>query len=462
MPSTFHGISTMSSALRAYQLQLDTTGNNIANVDTTNYSRQRVETSQSPGIDTTAGATIRIGSGVSVDGIIRLRDMFQESRRLDSGSKLSGSTEASEGLQAIEASFMEPGDSGISAALDAFHNAWSSLSASPDNSAAKADVQTTGKTLASRISGLATDLQGQRGDTVAKINQTFDDIDAKTKTIADLNKQIAKVVATGSAPNDLFDQRDTAIRDLASMVNIQSTINGQGQATISVGGKTLVDPSGASQIPRTYDATTGTLTENGLSFPVTGGTLGGAFSTLGAIDDTTAKLNTFADTLRTEVNALVKTGTNAAGVTGLSFFADPVPPATSITASEFRLDDTIAGDANSIPSGTSGLSGDGILAAQLSSLRDTKIAALGNQSIGNFYAGLVSDVGRKVSTAQTDVDTNQAVVTQIDAQIASVSGVSLDDEMANMLRFQRSYQAAAKALSTFDQMTQTLIDMLQR
>ena len=124
--------------------------------------------------------------------------------------------------------------------------------------------------------------------------------------------------------------------------------------------------------------------------------------------------------------------------------------------------DAVAADANNIPSGTSGLSGDGTLAAQISGLRDKKIAGLGTQTLGGYYASLVSDVGRQTASAADGVETYESVAKQIDAQISETSGVSMDDEMATLLRFQRAYQAAAKALSTFDSMTETLIGMLNR
>ncbi|RYG24627.1 hypothetical protein EON82_10080, partial [bacterium] len=231
---------------------------------------------------------------------------------------------------------------------------------------------------------------------------------------------------------------------------------------VSLNGFQLVNRTGTKTVADKYNAASGKIVEGSSTFAVNGGSLAGAHDVSAAIDATQTRLDNFADTVRTEVNALFVAGTTAGGVTGMPFFAEPVPPSIAVGAMGLRLDDPIAADANNIASGTSGLLGDGTLAAQISGLRDKRIAALGNQTLGGYYSSLVSDVGRQVVSAQDSVDTYQSVADQIDAQISGTSGVSMDDEMATLLRFQRAYQAAAKALSTFDSMTETLIGMLNR
>ncbi len=451
----------MSSALRAYQTQLDTTGDNISNSDTTGYHRRTATITQSPDTTITVGKTISVGTGVSVAAVSRVRDMFLQGRQQEAGSKLGRQQEALTGLTSIQSSMMEPGTDGISAAYDTFNNAWSALSASPGSASAKSDVQTAGQALVTKVNAFGQSLQDQKADNAANTKDILGKIDAAATKIAQLNTDIATATAHGAAPNDLLDERDSAVQELSGYADVTVT-KGDGNMTVSLNGYQLVSPSGARPISGKYDSTTGQVVDGTSTFAVNGGSLAGAADTAKAIDSTAAKLDQFADNLRSGVNALFTTGTTSSGATGGAFFAEPTAPATTTGALDLSLSAAVAADPGAIPSGTSGLSGDGTLAAQISALRDTKVAALGNQSLSDFYGGIVSSVGNQVSTAQSSVDTQQAVTTQIAAQISSTDGVSMDDEMANLLRFQRAYQAAAKALTTFDSMSETVINMLER
>ncbi len=451
----------MSSALRAFQAQLDVTGDNISNSETVGYNRRTIQLTEAPTTTMTIGRTVDVGNGVNVAAVTRVRDMFLAARREEATSKLGRGEESLAGLSKIQAAMGEPSDSGISSAYDAFTNAWSSLSASPGDSSAKADVQQAGANLASRISSYAKDLTNQAADNVTRTKEILGDVDQLATKISDLNNRIAQATAQGGTPNDLLDARDSAVQDLSKLADVTVTKAPTGYS-VSLNGYRLVDVSGVNALAAKYDSTTGRIVDGTDSFPVLNGSLAGAHDTALAISSTSARLDTFADALRSQFNAIYSTGTNSAGVTGMPFFTEPVLPATTTTAIGLSLDAPIAADPNNIASGTSGLSGDGTLAAQLSALRDTKIAGLGNMTMGNYYSTLVSDIGRQTATAQDTVDTQTAVNTQIDAQISSTSGVSMDDEMANLLRFQRAYQAAAKALSVFDQMSETIIGMLNR
>ena len=461
MAYSFQGISTMSSALRAYQSQLDTTGDNIANSETAGYHRRTVTLQQAPDLTLTQGRTITVGTGVSVAAVSRVRDMFLQGRRQESESKMGRQQEALTGISTVQSSLMEPGDDGISAAYDSFNNAWSALSASPGSPTAKTDVQAAGQSLVSKINLLAGSLQTQRSENLTNTKEILGKIDAAATKIAGLNTDIATALAHGGSPNELYDERDSIIQELSGYADVTAT-KGDGPVSITLNGYQLVSSSGARPISDKYDATSGKIMDGQSAFAVNGGSLAGAADTAQAIDATAAKLDLFADNLRSGVNALFVTGTTSSGATGGAFFAEPTAPATTVGALDLRLSDAVAADPSAIASGTSGLSGDGTLAAQISALRDAKVTALGNQSLSTFYAGVVGDVGTRVTTAQDSLDTQQSVAKQIDAQISGTDGVSMDDEMANLLRFQRSYQAAAKALSTFDSMTETLIGMLNR
>jgi flagellar hook-associated protein 1 FlgK len=186
--------------------------------------------------------------------------------------------------------------------------------------------------------------------------------------------------------------------------------------------------------------------------------LAGEFQLSGTITGYQSQLDTLANTVTTQVNTIYSTGKNAAGTTGANFFNVTVPAGG---AASFALDPAIAASSSAIATGTSGSSGDGGVALALSQLQNQTQATLGNQTIQAYYTNFVGAVGSQSQYYTNQVSTQTAVTNQIQSQIQSVSGVSSDDEMANMLTYQRSYQAAAQALATINSTMDSLLGILR-
>ncbi|MCX7798708.1 MAG: hypothetical protein N2109_00005, partial [Fimbriimonadales bacterium] len=221
---------------------------------------------------------------------------------------------------------------------------------------------------------------------------------------------------------------------------------------------TLVDSLEAHPIPRTYDPTANQLTDGTRTADVRSGVLRGLFDSHNRLSAYQDQLDTLADTLRAEVNAIHANGLTAQDPpqTGVLFFND-----SPNGAIDFDLSAEVLASPDAVAAGSTGKAGDGGIALELSRLRDASLPALGGRTFSAFYADLVSQIGREAQHASNDKGSLGAVLDQIDVQRQSISGVSLDDEMANMLRFQRSYQAAARMLSVFNQVTEDLISMLR-
>lgn len=460
MPNSFFGIDVASRALRAFQRQLDVTGHNIANVNTPGYSRQVADIAQLDGTPMLGVRPYTLGNGVTVDNVNRIRDMFLEMRRTAEGSAMGRFSTLADGLRGVQGVYNEPGANGISDALDSLFNSWSALASNPGTPGARDSVQAAGITLTQRVRGAYADMQRAAGDAKQSIDQTLLSVDDLASRIAGLNNEIRQRVATGDRPNDLMDQRDQAVQNLGALVDITTRQGSDGAITIYVNQFALVEGSVSRPIPKTYDPATSTLTDGTLTYDIKGGQLKGQFELLNSIAAYSGQLDTLANTMRTAINTLHASGINENGTTAVNFFNDASP---QTGAADFDLDAAIRADAKNISAGTSGAAGDGGLALSISRLRDdTTIAGLGGQSFVQFYAGLVTGIGRDTAYFEGQRDSQALVLQQVDLQRQSVSGVSLDDEMANMLRFQRSYQAAAKALSVFDQVTEDLINMLSR
>lgn len=445
----------MNTALRAFQTGLDVTGHNITNVNTAGYSRQVMGlTDTSP----TNYGNFMLGNGVSIAGVTRIQDAFLAARQLANNSEGSRAGTMLGGLQSIEGLTQEPGGAGIGTALDALYNAFSALGSNPNQSSLLSGVQQAGSTLAARIRGLYSDLGQQKANAASQITDSLNQVQSLANQIADLNSQIRQQQANGASPNDLLDMRDQKLQDLSSLTNIHVQLQPDGSANVYMDQKTLVDQTGARQVPTAFDFATATVSDANGTYQVAGGQTAGLMGLMRQVTSYQGQLDTLANTIRTQFNSVHATGTNALGNTGVNFFNDAIPQTGAIN---FDLDPAIAADPKAIAAGVSGAAGDGGLALSLSALRDSKVPSLGNTTMGGFYSSFIGGVASDSAAAKTETDTRTAISKQIDAQIQSVSGVNLDEEMSNLLQFQRSYQAAARALSVFDQTTEDLINIIR-
>lgn len=459
MPGAFHGISMASNALRAFQRALDVTGHNISNVDTRGYTRQVVEFRDNDPTKFWMGGVHALGNGVTIGSVNRIRDSFLEQRKLQATGDTGKYLQLADSLRNVQSLFLEPGGSGIADAMDKFYNAWSSLSSNPNEPTARMQVQQAGAALANRVRTTYGALNDQLTYTNQAITDTLSQVQNLSQHIAELNGQIRQKQAEGMLPNDLMDMRDQAVRDLGQLVDIHTYEQADGSVNVFMNQLTLVDNAGAVPTPMTFDTALGTISDSSGTFDVRSGKLRALFEAAEQIKTYQGNLDALANELRTQVNAIHSTGTNPLGNTGVNFFNDSIPQSGAI---DFNLDPSIAADPQAIVSSVTGNAGDGGLALSISRLRDESSAALGGITMSRYFDNVVSDVGRKTQYYEAQASTQLAMNDQIDRQIQSVSGVSLDDEMANMLRFQRSYQAAARALTIFDQVTEDLINMVRR
>ena len=461
MAGPFAGLNVASYALRAFQTALQTTGHNIANVNTPGYTRQRVEFSANPPRNFYEQGWKSVGQGVRMTQIVRIRDAFLDASASQTSSNLGRFETVASALGNIERVYGEPTDRGIAAALGAFFDSWSGLASAPNDPASRIQVQQAGQTLTDRVRGAWQDLDALSQSMDARIMGAVDRIDGLAHQISALNAAIRDARATGGEPNDLMDQRTQALNDLSKIVNVSTATFDDGSLAVYASGFTLVDSGGSRPFPRTYDAAAGTVTDGAVTYPVRSGELSGLFTGLGQVQSQKAALDQLANSMRATFNPLHQTGVGANGNTGLDFFS-PLLPGLPTGAREFDLAMEVKADPTAIAASTTGKPGDGGLALAFSQLRDDAIVSLGGRSFADYFGQQVSTVAGQVSYFESALATEEAVQQQIQNQIQAVSGVSIDDEMADMMRFQRSYQAAAKALTIFDQVAEDLIGMLRR
>ena len=436
--SSFYGLQTSLRGLLAQQRALDTTGHNIANASTAGYSRQEAVMAASAPLQIPAGgiqsgAGAHLGSGVDVQDYRRVRDQFLDLQFRAQAMRLGAESTRAEQLGRAETALAEPGDNGISKQLESFWNAWSDVANSPNDTAAREALIEQSKTLASAFATVDAQMSMVASQAAADYDAIVapgGEIHSIATELAALNGTIKSFVSAGEAPNDLMDRRDVLLDKLATFGQVSTTDAGSGSLRVMFGDAAdpLVDDT-ATNWPQALTAPGGKL-----------GALKDVSAPGGTIDSYRAQLNGIARTLADAVN-----GVHAAAGGGNYFTYTPGSESASlavvVTAATLRTTATGAAGANETA---------------------LQIAALRGGSADNAYRGFVARVGIEVREAGRQQANAKALHDAVDDRRQSISGVALDEEMTNLVRFQRAYQASSRAMSTLDEMLDVLINRTGR
>jgi flagellar hook-associated protein 1 FlgK len=425
---SLQGLQTALSGLIAQQTALDTTGNNIANANTEGYSRESVLLEPTtpltiPAISAQTGEGAQLGTGVSVTTITRIRNTYLDAQYRTQNSALSAASTQAEVLERAQSAFNEPSSAGIASQLSNFWNAWNNLATSPTSEAAKEAVVAAGEQLAStfkEVSSQLATIATQAGEQYNSLTGPGGEVEDYAKQIAQLNGQIKLSEEAGQPPNAMLDRRDQLLDKLSSLANITVTEAPDHMDTVSFGeaAKPLVEGTKVNWPQGLTESAGGRL-----------GALLGLTGPKGALTALQTGLDGVAETLAGTVNEhLVKpffSGTTAATL------------AVAVKPSEVQA------------SGTKAVGGNEVAQA---------IAALRGGTAEQSYAALVEKVGSGVRAAADEQSNLQTTLTAISDQRQAVSGVSLDEEMTNLITYQRGYQASARTLTVMSEMLETLIE----
>ena len=449
-------------ALLAHQKAISITGHNIANVNTPGYSRQRVNLATNPGLTSSPG---QMGAGVRASDIQRIYDQFLGSQ-INTESYNLGKWEAQKSsLERVEIIFDETTGFGLNQAMGDFFNAWQDLANNPAGHTERQVLVTKSEVMSETFNKLSSDLNQLQNDLDSSIEGVVIEINTIAGQISDLNIKISDIEKSGQNANDLRDKRNLYLKELSSMIDISSFEDSDGQVTVLVGsGKPLVQPPYALSLSTVTNASGHEdvvwVDRDGNTLDITndisGGKLKGWLETRDvAIEDYKTKLDDLASSIITEVNNLHTAGFDLNGVAGLNFF-------TGSLASDISVNPVIAGDVNLIAaSGTAlGVPGDNSNAIAIANLQNGLLMSGGTATYDDFYNSLVSNVGTAVQSAQMNYDHQTAMVSSLDNYRESISGVSLDEEMVNLVKFQHAYDAAAKLISAVDEMMNTVMNMV--
>jgi flagellar hook-associated protein 1 FlgK len=453
-------LNTSKDSLITYQLAIGLTGSNIANVNTPGYSRQTPVFQTTGSVDVAAK---RAQLSVKVDSIQRNYDQYLQSQIVNQTKALGYSEAKNDILERIEGIFGET-TGGADDLLSEFWNAWEELSADPTQKAARDLALSAAENFASTIRRIDDDLTQVVTDTTDRVNDMVAQINITLSEIADLNVKITAYAQDTGDANAFVDSRTVLLNELSDMLDISYIEDEKGAVDVFLSdGRAVI--LGSKSLQLAVETQSGVVSDivyqddpdTSLKDAIASGKSGrlAAFLELSetVIPGYRNELDAFVATLVSEVNTLHHQGYDAEGNIGGDFFE----PTTD--AGGFRLSDAVSSDLNRIAASAT-VNSDGDNALAIAEIRDKLVMSGNSATLGDYYASLVGEIGRDVAEAQNDVDYRTSVWTQLENSRESISGVSLDEEMMNLIKYQMSYDTSGKMVSTVSEMLDTLMELV--
>lgn len=444
--STFGHFGSPLSALQAAQQAMDITSHNIANANTEGYSRQDIVLAARPGgAATMAGKGNTPGMGVDVLAYRRVRQVFVDTQLSTQLGIQEDAQAQANGLEQIEGVFPEPSDQGLQNLINRYFQSWHDLAGAPTDPAARKAVLLRGAALADTFRATSQQLTTIASQANGEITNELADVNSIAQKLQAVNQGIKDSLAVGGTPNDLFDQRDLMLDKLAEYANVTVTKSDQtGALDVTFGGFALITSGVAA-----------TVTEAGMT-SLSAGSLHGEQQLRDVIvPGYQAQLDGIATAIITEVNNQHQAGKDVAGNPGLAFF-------TGTDATDITLNPALVNAPDLVAASSDGTSGNTDNALALAGLVSKPNTVGATETISGAYRDLVTTIGAESKDDQRKLQNASSLVDTLRNRRDSVSGVSMDEEMANLIKYQHAYSAAARSLNAIDDMLNKLINSTGR
>ena len=440
-------------ALDVTQGALNATSNNIANANTTGYTREVPQFSENA--ETLSGGEVS-GGGVSLSGLQSIRDELLNLQIQQQTSQQSSADTQDAGLQQIQTYFSNTGED-IASALTAFSSSLNQLSANSASGSVQQSVLSSGQNLADSFNNTANSLTTAQSEADSQVTQTVAQINSLSQQIAQLNAQLSQSTETGNDGGTIEDQRDQLVQQLSQLTGISVSQSSEGETITTANGSPLVMGSQSFSLQTTTgsDGMQHVLDSSGndITSSINGGQLGGAITLRDQIiPGFMTQLNTLASQFATAFNAAQAQGFDSNGNAGGNFFSIPTNGQGAAAGISVAITDP-----SLIAISSDGSSGSNGNVANLSAALTSALPS--GQSVSNGYANLVYQVGSATANADAQSTAIGQNLLQLTNQQSSVSGVSIDEETTNLIRFQTAYEAAARIVSTIQQLNTVTLDM---
>jgi flagellar hook-associated protein 1 FlgK len=460
MSSLFGTMSIALQSLLAQQGAMGVVANNIANANTPGYSREIPILEENP--PTLSGNTM-VGTGVNMSNVESVRDNILNLRIQQETSQQSSLGSYVNSMNQVQALFNETKGTGLQTYLSNFFNSFQSLATDPTNSALRQATLTAGQDLAGAMSQTSRNLSTIQQGLDQSVVQTVQQVNQLTNQIAGLNQQIQSISNVGQNPGSLEDQRDEDLSNLSNLIDTAVNYGDNGTVTVTTAnGALLVAGNQSEALTTQLNSSTGMNDVLAQGTDITSSIAGGQLQGLINARDTgipsaQSSLDNLAAGLTSAVNKQQNQGYDLTGASGTNFFkpfTSSTPGANAGAAANMSVALT---DLSQIAASSDGTVGDSGNATALANLQNATVVS--GQTAGNYYSDLIDQVGNTVSNSTSEQQAIGLVLQQLTNQQTSISGVSLDEEATNLVQYQRAYEAAARVISTVDELTSTTINM---
>lgn len=497
MSSTFGTYSIAYSGMYVNQAALTATSTNLANVETTGASKVQVASAELNTVLTSGTST---GNGVSVASITRSRDIYLDrayrTQNADATylSVKSGNLEFMDELLGEYDTVTTNDDdttttvSGVEEVIEDFFDTWESLSTAASSESARELVTAAAVDLIDTLTEIDEQLQQLQADAVTAVQDGVDDLNSLAVQVAELNDQITQSEATGGEASYLRDQRDVLLDEMSALADISVT-ESNGTLKITLGGVALVKGDTANALVvegsgSTTDALVVKWAASGNTAAIKSGSIKAymedadqigyetidesdlpySFTTSATSSISTMRqaLNVMLSTLAIQINSLSTSGVDLNGDTGLAFFT-AVDASEPLSITNIQVNPELLADSDKVVAGTSDADGDNTIADAICDLDSDETCYESDAKAGDiidFYTAVTSWLATAGDTAATNYETQASLVTQLDTQRQSVSCISIDEEMANMIKFQTAYAASARVMNLIDGLIGDLLDQV--
>lgn len=502
---SFQGLELARKALFAQQGALYTTGHNIANVNTDGYSRQRVNfVTDSPFPQPSRfmpNIPGQVGTGVNIGTVQRVREHFLDMQYRAENSRAHYWDTKSEAIKRMEDLLNEPSDEGLNTQMDLLWQSLEDLVNDSDNSGARAVVAQRALAFTETFNYLSKSLQSIQKDLKEQIDVSVKNINSLLEQIHNLNEQIKKIEPHAMLANDLYDERDRLIDHLSQYVDIKVSYESSGGNALDIADGLanieLINSSGQgfeppvllvdarnrnnlyfNEIDVRYedglvnalevDNTAGNVVDVILGVTDSGGKLNGLIESFGWRDggennlypEMLAELDKMVAAFAEAFNEQHGDGVDKNGDDGGVFFV-PIDPTKPISADNITVSEDIVKNPDKIAAAApGGGTNNGDNAFALLDLFDQPLSDLDNTSIRQHYISVIGDLGVKGQKANTMKNSTETLRAQINHSRMSVTAVSLDEEISNLIKFQHAYNAAARSLTAVDELLDKVINQM--
>ncbi|HPG37932.1 MAG TPA: flagellar hook-associated protein FlgK [bacterium] len=456
MPGINNILEIGKSSLFAHQTAINLTGQNIANVETEGYTRKIPIFTPSV---TLLGDKFNLGSGVDITAIQRTRDRYIDSQLSFQNQTLSYWKTMDAKHEILEQIFEEPSSTGLGTIMNDFFNSWNELANNPENPSMRDNVIYKGDALAKKINFIENRLTNLQGEISLEMSQEIDKFNAYAEQIVEINRKLAYVNKEGGGVSNLMDERDKLLAKMDEIADITVSENDDGQVNLILNGKVFLQKAHLIKVDSSKldnDLNHINWEDGSVSEQANGGKLGALIELREEIiPENLDKLDEFAKTMVDRVNAIHKTGYGMDGSTGINFFDE-----AGLDAHNIRINPQLLSNNEYLAASGDGNTGSGTNAVLLANLQDEFTMSGNTLTFTDFYANMVTAEGNRRKEATILLDGQEQFVTSLTAYQQSISGVAIDEEMTNLIKFQRGYQAAAKLITVADEMYNTIINLV--